>query len=86
MLGALDCWDSVGEGDLICDIAGEVGFPLRFVVCVFSAAYLDLCLVLVGLRPVGRFQYVCAPKSLSTFNASNCSLNSSCVSCSICLL
>ena len=41
-----------------------MAFPLRFDVFVFNAAYLD-ALILVGRRPVGRFQYVCAPKPLS---------------------
>ena len=89
MLGAFDCCDSVGEGDRFRDSGGESTFPLLFVVFVFNAAYLDLCmipgglgpvglpvddLILVGLRPVVRFQYVCAPKSLSSFNSSMCLL------------
>ena len=89
MLGALDTCDSVGEGDRFIDSGGESTFPLLFVVFVFNAAYLDLCmipgglgpvglpvddLILVGLRPVVRFQYVCAPKSLSSFNSSMCLL------------
>ena len=89
MLGAFDCWDSVGEGDRFIDSGGEVVFPLLIVVFVFNAAYLDVRfipgglgpvglpfenLIPVGLRPVVRFQYVCAPKSLSSFDASMCLL------------
>ncbi len=68
MLGACGCWYSAGEGDRDLMSGGEFVFPLRFDVFVFNAAYLDalvVYLVLVGRRPVGRFQYVCAPKLLS---------------------
>ena len=89
MLGAFDCWDSVGEGDRLIDSGGEIVFPLLFVVFVFNTAYLDVYfipsglgpvglpvddLIPVGLLPVVRFQYVCAPKSLSSFNSSMCLL------------
>ncbi len=68
MLGAVYGGYSVGEDDWDLNAGGEFVFPLRFDVFVFNAAYLDalvVCLVLVGCRPVGRFQYVCAPKLLS---------------------
>ena len=88
MLGALDTCDSVGEGDRFIDSGGEIAFHLLFVVFVFNAAYLDMYFMpgglgpvglpvddlMVGLRPVVRFQYVCAPKSLSSFNSSMCLL------------
>ena len=88
MLGAFGSCDSVGEGDRFIDSGGEIAFPLLFVVFVRNAAYLDVYFIpgglgpvglpvddlMVGLRPVVRFQYVCAPKSLSSFNSSMCLL------------